>query len=255
MKIEKIVLSQIELQEHLKEQIKFLLASGESYDNGFDGEAKRMAVAIRVLVHDTKNSCSLLGQLGLKERDFLSTCMDYDPLSATPHGGLVYIYTASKEPKYIAMLDDSGTQKHIPFEEWWNEIVFVDSNKGMLTRKDIILTAADQDGGAHVDPKLDETYARLSRQNSMGWILTNGSQSIPLEHPERTAIRQITHELLKTLIPDYTKKPQLIGNGVIIGGLKVITGPPKDTVPKVGRNEKCPCGSGIKYKKCHGKVI
>ena len=23
-------------------------------------------------------------------------------------------------------------------------------------------------------------------------------------------------------------------------------------VPMVGRNEKCPCGSGKKYKKCHG---
>ncbi|KAA1284110.1 MAG: hypothetical protein EGP03_00180 [SAR202 cluster bacterium] len=21
---------------------------------------------------------------------------------------------------------------------------------------------------------------------------------------------------------------------------------------KIGRNEKCPCGSGMKYKKCHG---
>jgi preprotein translocase subunit SecA len=23
--------------------------------------------------------------------------------------------------------------------------------------------------------------------------------------------------------------------------------------PKVGRNELCPCGSGLKYKNCHGK--
>ena len=23
--------------------------------------------------------------------------------------------------------------------------------------------------------------------------------------------------------------------------------------PKVGRNDPCPCGSGQKYKKCHGK--
>ena len=25
------------------------------------------------------------------------------------------------------------------------------------------------------------------------------------------------------------------------------------TIPKVGRNQPCPCGSGIKYKKCHGR--
>jgi len=24
------------------------------------------------------------------------------------------------------------------------------------------------------------------------------------------------------------------------------------TVPKVGRNDQCPCGSGKKYKHCHG---
>ena len=25
------------------------------------------------------------------------------------------------------------------------------------------------------------------------------------------------------------------------------------TYPKVGRNDPCPCNSGLKYKKCHGK--
>jgi len=25
--------------------------------------------------------------------------------------------------------------------------------------------------------------------------------------------------------------------------------------PKVGRNDPCPCGSGKKYKKCHGAVV
>ncbi|MFN8899499.1 MAG: SEC-C metal-binding domain-containing protein, partial [Pseudomonadota bacterium] len=25
-------------------------------------------------------------------------------------------------------------------------------------------------------------------------------------------------------------------------------------VPKVGRNDPCPCGSGRKYKHCHGKL-
>jgi preprotein translocase subunit SecA len=26
-------------------------------------------------------------------------------------------------------------------------------------------------------------------------------------------------------------------------------------VPRVGRNEPCPCGSGKKYKQCHGKLV
>jgi len=24
--------------------------------------------------------------------------------------------------------------------------------------------------------------------------------------------------------------------------------------PKIGRNDPCPCGSGKKYKQCHGKI-
>ena len=28
---------------------------------------------------------------------------------------------------------------------------------------------------------------------------------------------------------------------------------PAQSVPKVGRNDPCPCGSGRKYKRCHGK--
>ena len=30
---------------------------------------------------------------------------------------------------------------------------------------------------------------------------------------------------------------------------------PADEVPKVGRNDPCPCGSGKKYKNCHGKMV
>jgi preprotein translocase subunit SecA len=31
------------------------------------------------------------------------------------------------------------------------------------------------------------------------------------------------------------------------------TGPVKRGADKVGRNDPCPCGSGRKYKRCHGK--
>jgi hypothetical protein len=35
--------------------------------------------------------------------------------------------------------------------------------------------------------------------------------------------------------------------------LKGATADRLDSVPKVGRNDPCPCGSGLKYKHCHGK--
>jgi preprotein translocase subunit SecA len=32
-----------------------------------------------------------------------------------------------------------------------------------------------------------------------------------------------------------------------------MTGPAKRADDKVGRNDPCPCGSGKKFKRCHGK--
>ena len=32
----------------------------------------------------------------------------------------------------------------------------------------------------------------------------------------------------------------------------LVAQPIKRDMPKVGRNDPCPCGSGKKYKKCHG---
>ena len=32
------------------------------------------------------------------------------------------------------------------------------------------------------------------------------------------------------------------------------TGAAAGTMPRVGRNDPCPCGSGKKYKSCHGKL-
>ena len=57
-----------ELINHLQEQVRFLNASARSFDEGFEGEAKRLSLVIRVLLHDTKRSTSLLTSLGLKEK-------------------------------------------------------------------------------------------------------------------------------------------------------------------------------------------
>jgi hypothetical protein len=55
-----------DLVAHLREQYGFLAVSCELFDQGNEAEAKRIAVAIRTLVHDTPASHSLLEQLGYK---------------------------------------------------------------------------------------------------------------------------------------------------------------------------------------------
>jgi hypothetical protein len=246
-------LTRNELENHLNEQVQFLMSSANSYDNGFYGEAKRIAVVVRTLLHDTNCSKSLLGQLEKKNLPFLSTAIDYDPESMIAHAGLIFLNLGGTEPRYVARLDKAKTKKHLQFDEWWNEIIFAADKNQCLTRKGLILTAANQDGGAHVDPCLNETYAKLSKNNSMDCFFGNQTGYVPVENPELTAIRQIAHELLKTIMPNYEKIPSASGNNVFVGGIKIFAEPDPITALKVGRNDLCPCGSGIKYKKCHGK--
>ena len=253
----KIQLSQKELEAHLKEQISFLEASANSFDAGMEEEAKRLAVAIRILVHDTSSSHSLIGQVG-KNLEFLDTSSDLDSNNILAHGGLIVLLNELHQTRYVAMLDNfpSNTIKMIDFDSWWSKPVFVDKKGRKLTRKNLILTAANQDGGAHVDSSLDETYANLSR-NGLDMIVSHGKGARLLDKPERVAIRQIAHEVLKTLKSGYSKKLKY-QTGAFSVDIKIKDGEEehndKKTLikrkSKIGRNEPCPCGSGMKYKKC-----
>ncbi|MGF6530886.1 preprotein translocase subunit SecA [Paraburkholderia sp. GAS33] len=46
----------------------------------------------------------------------------------------------------------------------------------------------------------------------------------------------------------------MIGDAMSHSGARAAAEPFADNVPKVGRNDPCPCGSGKKYKQCHGKI-
>jgi hypothetical protein len=144
--------------------------------------------------------------------------------------------------------------------DWWNEIIIRDGRGATFTRKEIVLHVADKDGGSHVDPKLDQDYVELSRKNSLGYFAGNRSERHPLTRPELPTLRQIAHEVLKTFVPGYAKDHSKNLGGIMVMGAAIVKGnsvPPQvhPATPrvKIGRNDKCPCGSGKKYKKCHGK--
>jgi hypothetical protein len=254
----KVAQSATALHAHLAEQIEFLKASAAAFDAGFEGEAKRLAVVIRVLVHDTKTSHSLLGQLGIKNCDFVDTSFDFNPKNILSHGGLVFTALGPPSTRFVAMLDDIPPVffKKVPFDKWWNKQVFIDKDRRTLTRKDVVLIAANQDGGAHIDPALDARYAELA--TGLGWVATDNGVTRVMEGAERAAIRQIAHELLKTLVPDYSKMPAheaaaFVGQQMLVhGGLENL--PPVVAPRKMRRNEPCFCGSGRKYKHCHGRL-
>jgi len=72
----------------------------------------------------------------------------------------------------------------IPFVQWWNDPVLKDQQGRTFNRRELILNVADTDGGAHVDPELDEKYMELSRKNSLGWIFTRANIQKAFRGPE-----------------------------------------------------------------------
>ena len=202
-----------DLINHLKEQIAFMLASSESYDNGFEGEARRLAVIIRILVHDTSQSKSLLGQLGKKNIGFLDTAIKFNPNNPLTINCLTMMRFSSKNGLlsgiYVAPLNNlspSRSNKKIPFEAWWAQnIIYRDNMKNTFTRRDLILNVANTDGGAHVDSKLDNAYAQFSRFNTLGWkIFKDGMAEDFQNTPILPSIRQIAYELLMSLKDEFS---------------------------------------------------
>ena len=74
-----------------------------------------------------------------------------------------------------------------------------------LTRKDIILAAANKDGGAHMDEKLEPNYERLAASGALGMYasqITVGDGTRvdlpPLENGHLVYLRQMGYEVLNS---------------------------------------------------------
>jgi hypothetical protein len=190
--------------------------------------------------------------------------------------------------RYMAPLDDAPLAS-LPLSEWWKAPVFWHPNGLTLSRKELVLSVANKDGGAHVDPELGQAYAHFSREDGIGMRADMASRQLILGATD-VAVRQIAHETLRSLEPTYRKKQSYPKGSVMMGGMSVTFRPfaPGEAPPpsatanaptpsgghtdipigcieidpklllrqptptqKVGRNDPCPCGSGKKAKKCH----
>lgn len=137
----RLLQTKAELIAHLREQLQFLRSSSLAFDVGNYGEAKRLAVILRILLHDTKRSASLLTSLGIKDK------------------------------------------------LWYYDLVGV----------------ADMDGGAHVDPTLEEEYGRLSRQNAFGWTVALPEGGAIDNGPQLAIVRQCAHEIELSLLEQMSE--------------------------------------------------
>jgi hypothetical protein len=112
-----------------------------------------------------------------------------------------------------------GKVIYTSFNDYWNKTILRDTQGNDFSRKDIVLYVTNQDGGAHVDPKIDALYRELTRNNSLGYRKTADKISWQgYKGAELAVIRQIGHEILRTFLSESEypfKKPKamMMGGG------------------------------------------
>lgn len=137
----------MDLKEQLQNQVYFINASCDAYDQGREIEAIRIAVALRILFHDTRNQTSLLTQLGAKAVRILSTVPLMHP-GAVFFSGMGRMKLSKTTTTIEPALGDAPTKLLMSREDWWQQVVVVVVVGSVkASRKDIALGAADKDGG------------------------------------------------------------------------------------------------------------
>ncbi len=194
--------SKEDLKKELKDQLDLLLHACSSFDNGLQAIGKHIALSLRVLLYQHGKSQALLLQLGLVDMKFLDTAGDLNPRNLLTECNLCSMKVETTGASFIPKCLSHGSPtaaRWISFADWWNKPVIKDKNNKKFNRRELILNVADTDGGAHVDPELDEAYMFLSRENSLGWIFTSGNIKMPLDGPELQCVRQIAYEVIESL--------------------------------------------------------
>lgn len=188
-----------------QEQTGYLQSSSRAFDAGNVSESKRLATALRILLHDTKTPHSLLKQLGVKENLLWhDTAEPFNPNNSLSTLGLLMMRMKSgKGANYMAPLAEGpfeNINKPISFEPWWRSPVCkVNVNDQIWSREQFVLVLANKEGGAHVDPNLHPPHESLVKENAMGWIYSGADGERPFDgNIVAESVRQIAHEVLTT---------------------------------------------------------
>jgi hypothetical protein len=150
----------------LREQLDFMGRSVRDYDAGHENEALRLANAMRMLFHDTVHrktgkplSRSLLTQLSMEDSTILATPRTKKWADWQDFLAMQLDINSSTPMRFLPRLDLPLVE--VSREAWWQSESVTNRDGTSVSRRRLILNAADTDGGAHVDPKLERFYEEI----------------------------------------------------------------------------------------------
>jgi hypothetical protein len=196
-----------DFKEYLRMHLNFLVKSSAAFDRGDIDECVRIALGIRILLHDTPKSTSLLTHLNAKHIFLTSTCQPIPETAISSSSTMVFMRTMmtpnGPQAQVRASLDDGPPiSYHLKAGDWWNQTVVVlpRGQDRRVSRKDIILVAANKDGGAHVDENLTPQYEILKQRGGtlqfVVWRIDGVEGKNEFEDLHAQFIRQMAYELL-----------------------------------------------------------
>ena len=207
-----------ELIALLNEQLDFLRTSAQAFDAGVVHEYKRIALALRVVLHDTHTSHSLLTQLGAKASlRFWDTRVR--PVAAPgrqilaahdwPEGmvGMTMTLSAAPDPhgegagRWFPMLGSvPDLCARRDFDAWWGDSIIELKSGQTFTRRAFVLGIAHHEGGAHVDAQPPVSWVLLRDQSwdDAAGMVDAGGRRVPIPQLVAAVIRQIGYEAAET---------------------------------------------------------
>lgn len=185
-------MNQSRLQDQLARQLGFIERSCKSFDGGFNDEAVRIATTIRVLIHQTNSSDSLLTLLGVRESlKLISSIEQPDLQGLCLFDGVSILSMDGAQPNL-----DTSHARPVNVPTWWEEVAIISGPQMVHTRKSIVLAAANKDGGAHVDPSLTPEYEEL--QQGLYSLANSDADAEEILDHQFLALRVCAHELLNS---------------------------------------------------------
>jgi hypothetical protein len=210
----KVFRSEEALLELLREQFELLKGASMRYDGGDELEVINIASRLRVILQGPK---SLIGQLylakDLRFRDTSTHRLDPERNICIAN---IWPQVMPDGAHWRPLLDGwpNGHPKPPPqhLRTWWTEPIMPTSTPDgfdhtpRYSREDLVLSVANQDGGAHVDQR-DAGYDQLTRDYfTIEVAIRSGDTVAPYKPVQGNAvnvcIRQIAHEVLFTLSVD-----------------------------------------------------
>lgn len=215
-----------DLTEAFRRRMRLMRSAEERFDAGDEDAGYDLAVHLRVLLHDTSQSHSILAQLGVKDYLLYPDGAEIPPPQVDPpaagtrkimismFAGPWTLRGGDAKWRLVAPLDRGGA--HLPlkgFEDWWVAPCGHDRNGNVFSRRDLVTDAANLDG-AHVAPTLKGKYVALTRDHSLGvdaagpeiTISPTGAPDQPIEgNPALIGIRHVAFEVNRALArPQWT---------------------------------------------------